>query len=847
MQITLPRVTVWTLRAQPYRQPVLGRLTAIAVLVFCSLVFNCELCSSVAIASGPSEEDVKFFENKIRPLLIEKCADCHGADTQESGLRMDTYAGMFGGGTSGPAVIANDAEGSLLVAAINYKDPNLQMPPDQKLSDAEIALITEWIQRGAPHPEQDAGGAAPRVGAINLEESRKFWSFRPVDTSSIKRDPSIPFAKVIDDIVNEELTSKGLVPNAPADKRTLIRRVMFDLTGLPPTPEEVNNFLADESPEAYERLVDEVLSRPQYGERWARHWLGVARYADSNGQDENLAHLDAWRYRNYVIDAFNADKPFDLFLKEQLAGDLMVDGKTPEEVNNLRIATGFLSLGPKVLAEVDKVKMEMDIIDEQIATIGEAVLGLTIACARCHDHKFDPIYTADYYALAGILKSTKTMESFATIGKYNEHILLSDEEISALKQEAQSKFDEAKAAKQSEIDAAVATATTALQEADPVSESLTVEEKEANFSEETKAQLKILRDELAKIQLVEPTYPTAMGVKEGTVSNLKIHVRGSHMTLGRQVDRGIPEILKTSGELPIAETSSGRKELADWLTSPEHPLTARVAVNRIWRWHFGKGIVETTENFGRLGVPPTNPALLDALAAEFINNGWSVKELNRQILLSETYRRSSQDNLANAAIDPANVSLWRFNVLRIESELIRDSLLAVSGTIDLSQGSAMLTVPKWQLVFDHTSKDATTYDTNRRSIYLPVIRNNMYDVFSLFDYSNADVVSGGREVSTVAPQALFVMNSEMFLTAAEKFVERGFEEVPNDDTARIHRLYELALGRPPESHEAERFLRSVQDFIESIQQTDPSADAVKLAWQIACQAILSSNEFFYIN
>lgn len=794
----------------------------------------------------PGEEAIAFFESKIRPLLIAHCVDCHGEDAQESSLRLDTLSGMTSGGTSGPAVVPGKLEDSLLVAAVRYDNEHLQMPPDGKLSDSDIKLLEQWIEKGAPHPDSgQAKTVMPRRGSIDLEEARQYWAFQPIQRPDIPTlEGSSGSSNPIDGFILSTLKEQGLVPNPPADRRTLIRRATFDLIGLPPTPDEVDAFLADTSPDAFEKVIDRLLASPHYGERWGRHWLDVVRYADSNGLDENQAFVDAWRFRNYVIDAFNNDKPFDQFMMEQVAGDLLGSANpsgTPGDNYEDIVATGFLSLGPKVLAEQDVVKMEMDIIDEQIDTFGQAFLGMTIACARCHDHKFDPISTADYYALAGIFKSTKSMQSFATIAKYNERVLATPEEI-----ERKAKLDEQRKAKQAELDALVKAANAELVKMLPESaKGKLPPDAEQKYPEETKQKLSQLREEIAQLTAQAPELPTAMAVEEGTVSNVRIHVRGSHLMLGREVERGVPEILQDAKPLEIGDSESGRLQLARWLANPENPLTARVAVNRIWRWHFGVGLVPTTDNFGKLGELPTHPKLLDWLATEFVANGWSMKELHKQIMLSNTYQFSSDSHAANEAIDPDNRWHWRANIQRLEAESLRDSVLAVSGLLDASPGESMLDIDKWKLVFDHTSKDSTSYDSYRRSIYLPVIRNNLYDGFSLFDYATADVTSGDRSTSTVAPQALYSMNSELFLSGAEALTKRLWKDFPDDENARVVGLYEVTFNRPPESHEQARLLKYISQ-LEPLLQKDAQIENPRLAaWVVACHSVLASNEFTY--
>lgn len=836
----------------------------------------CGLIAAPALADDSKAQGIEFFEKHIRPLLVQHCTDCHGEDLQESELRLDTYAGMLQGGASGPSLVPGKPDESILFAAASYQDEALQMPPDGKLADSEIALLKQWIEMGAPHPEhgQPLAAAPKPQSRIDLDAARQYWAFQPIVQPELPAVENSAWVKnPIDAFVLANLEANQLTPVTPASKRALIRRATFDLTGLPPTPEEIAEFLADESPQAFEKVIDRLLASPHYGERWGRHWLDVARYADSNGLDENIAHGNAWRYRDYVIASFNEDKPYDQFLLEQLAGDLLLKAKkadavdkskltplTPEEAE-LLIATGFLTLGPKVLAEQDQTKLLMDVIDEQIDTVGKAVFGLTFGCARCHDHKFDPISAQDYYALAGIFKSTYTMESLKTIAKWNENTIASAEEVAAKQQ-----HDEQVAAKKQVIQELVDRTNAQLFSQTGME---IPKDAEKQYPDETKAELKKLRDELKTLEGAAPELPTAMGVIDSEVENVRLHVRGSHLTLGQEVERGVPVVL-TSEPLEIDETHSGRLEMARWAVDPKNPLTARVMANRIWRWHFGEGIVSTTDNFGRLGAKPTNPALLDWLSAEFISRGWSIKQMHKLIMLSSTYQMSSEDHAANAAIDPDNNHHWRSRLRRLEAEAIRDSLLSISGLLDRKMGGSLLHVKNRQFLFDHTSKDGTRYDAKVRSVYLPVIRNNLYPGFSLFDYAQADVPEGDRGASTIAPQALFMLNSDLLLQAAEGLADQLLQESSSDAAQRVERLYELTYGRPPTDSETKRLIEftdaltaelavaaadkpdmpetSAEESDKSDETAQPEKpdDPQRAAWIAACQAVLASNEFIYI-
>ncbi len=820
-----------------------------------------------AATKRAADEGVTFFEKKIRPLLVERCHKCHGPEKQTSGLRLDTRAGVLGGGEHGPAVVPCKPDESLLITAVGYENRDLQMPPEKKLSDEQVADLKQWVKLGAPLPDSEkapAAGISPRRGAIDIEAGRKFWAFQPPRDRTPPRVRDVAWARTpLDRFILAALEAKGLRPAPAADKRTLIRRATLDLIGLPPTPAEVEAFLADESPQAFARVVERLLASPHYGERWGRHWLDVARYADSNGLDENICHGHAWRYRDWVVAALNADKPYDEFVIEQLAGDLLPVGQTflsadgrQESLPNIQgqaaeqqrhdrlIATGFLSLGPKVLAEVDEMKMEMDIIDEQVSTVAQAFLGLTLGCARCHDHKFDPLPTDDYYALAGIFKSTKTMEHFKKIARWNENSLATPADLAR-----KAEHDRQVAAKQAEINRLVGEANDRVKGAAAARGQQSPKDKdlESLYPDEVKTQLKQLRDELAAMQKAAPEMPTAMGVAEGQVMDLKVHVRGSHLSLGNQVARGFPKVLSPTNAPSLEGKQSGRLQLAQWITRPDHPLTARVMVNRLWRWHLGRGIVGTTDNFGALGERPTHPELLDWLARRFVASGWSIKAMHRLIMLSATYQMSSAHDPAAARVDPENTLCWRANIRRLEAESLRDAVLAVSGSLDPQMGGSLVHVKNREFFFDHTSKDTTKYDSPRRSIYLPVVRNHMYDVFDLFDYTDATVPSGDRATSTVAPQALFAMNSELMTSAGERLAESLLERRDLDDAARVRQLYAKAYGRPATAVEERRAAAFVYRAEQSLErQVADAAARRQRAWSLLCQTILAANEFVYV-
>lgn len=819
-------------------------MTRCAVSLGCFLlaVIGSGFARAEAEAEKKAATGAAFFEDRIRPLLSQRCYKCHGPDKQEGNLRLDRYSGITSGGDSGALIVPGKPDESLLLIAVSYQNEDLQMPPDGKLPEEDLKALREWVSQGVPHPDATkASRALPPVPGETAEQP-PLWSFQTPVTAPLPqvRDAGWP-TTAIDRFLLADLESHGLSPRQRTDRRTLIRRATFGLIGLPPTPAEIDEFCRDESPDAFNKLVDRLLESPHYGQRWGRHWLDIARYADSNGLDENVAHGNAWRYRDYVLEAFNQDKPFDQFLREQIAGDLL-----PAESEALRherlIAIGFLSLGAKVLAEVDERKMEMDIVDEQIDTVGRAILGLTLGCARCHDHKFDPIRTEDYYALAGVFRSTKTMENFTKVARWNENVIATPNELAA-KEAHNQKVAEQKASIQRVVDEANKTLLATMS-----SDAKLPPDAETKYAESTKAELKRLRDELAQLQKAAPPLPSAMGVLEGTIADTCVCIRGSHLTPGPTVPRRIPAVLAPAAS-PFPAAQSGRRELADWLADRRNPLTPRVIVNRVWRWHFGRGLVESTDNFGRLGDRPTNQQLLDWLAIWFVDQGWSIKNLHRLILASAVYQQESSvtDQPSQVReVDPNNHLLWHFPVRRLEAEAIRDSLLAVSEQLDTARGGSLLHVGNREYLFDHTSKDNTKYDSRKRSIYLPVIRNNLYDVFQLFDSTDATVPSGDRASSTVATQALFMLNGPLVVDSAQALAKNLLAEIP-DDRQRVCELYERCFGRLATSAEINRALTFVTDFASSPESRPASAETAPVqAWTAFCQVLFASNDFMYV-
>jgi cytochrome c553 len=761
----------------------------------------------VGVGNTAAADD--HFEKHVRPLLVEKCQSCHGPEKQKGGLRLDSRAALLKGGDSGPAVAPGKPAESLLVKAVGYAG-DLKMPPKGKLSDKEIALLSRWIEAGAVWP--DSGSTTTSGGAFAItHKQRDWWAFQPVKRPAVPAVPSQPL-NPIDTFVRAKLDSAKLKPAAPADKRTLLRRVTFDLTGLPPTPEEVDAFLKDGSPEAFAKVVDRLLDSPTYGQRWARHWLDVVRYADYHDGNPKARNpvcepLEAWRYRDWVVQSLNRDLPFDQFITHQIAGDLLPppDGKPPY-ADGL-VATSFLVNGAWDRGDADKEKMVSDMVDDQIDTVGKAFLGLTLGCARCHDHKFDPVSTRDYYALAGIFYSTRMLKE---LGAKGGEITLQRRPL--VPQEVLDRRD--RQLKQ------IAGLNAILAEMDKKTP-------KPPANDPTRELLIETRDRVQKDLIPEP--PVALAVSEGGVpgglfpkiQDVPIHVRGSYTRLGPVVPRGMPTFFAGEKQ-PKITTGSGRLELAHWVASKENPLTARVIVNRVWQWHFGTGLVRTPNNFGMLSELPSHPELLDWLAATFVADGWSLKKLHRRILLSETYQRSSAAGPEALTRDPDNRWLGRFTSRRLEAEAVRDAMLSVTGRLDvkpLGPATHDLSVPT-------------------RSLYVQTARWDRSNFATLFDAANPDAAVEKRDVSTVAPQALFLLNHDFVIGQAKHLADRATRDEPTDADARIQRLFRLTFTRAATADEV-KIARALLSA--------PRAGGANLAWRDLAHVLLLSNEFIYLD
>jgi len=819
-------------------------------------------CGPASVAADPAPDlqptpaGLAFFEARIRPVLLQHCHQCHAADAKivRGGLLVDSREAIRAGGASGqPGIVPGDPAASAVFEAITRADPDGRMPPQGRLSDEVIADFRKWIAMGAPDP-RDVGAAGPTAARreIDVEAGRRHWAFQ----GPVAADPPAVRAADwprgdIDRFLLASMEAVGLRPVADADRATLIRRLSFDLTGLPPTPEELSDFVSDPSDRAVEALVDRLLASPRFGERWARHWLDVARYAESNGKETNVAYPHAWRYRDYVIASFRDDKPFDQFLKEQIAGDLLA-AEGPRDQAEKIIATGFLALGAKGLNDQNPRQFHMDLVDEQIDAVSQAMLGLTLACARCHDHKFDPVSQRDYYALAGIFLSTETL-----YGTYPQQQNLRPSTLVELDPAAAIPAAVAplSAAELSRLRAEVATldaqAAALEREAVAARRAGDGDANAVNF-----VRVRAARDRAtgarSDLELFEPDgrpRTLAMGALDrAQPRDSQLLVRGDVDQAADVVPRGLVEVLCAADEPRKIATGSGRLDLAFWIAAPDNPLTARVMANRVWLKLMGQGIVTTPDNFGVMGMPPSHPELLDHLALAFVGDGWSVKKLVRRVVLSRAYQLASSHDEAGHAIDPDNRYRWRMDRRRLDAEAIRDAMLAASGTLDERPpvGSPVARIREDRQGLVRLITEMRDLRSPYRSIYLPIVRDQVPEFLGVFDFPDAALVSGQRDATNVPSQGLFLLNNPETLALASSFADR-LDSFRGTDEEKLAHGHELALGRAATSSERtaiERFWRTFA--AQAGAGPHPPADPRRLALVAYCQALFAAAEFRYL-
>jgi hypothetical protein len=732
----------------------------------------------------------EFFETKIRPVLAESCFSCHGPKKQQANLRLDSREALLKGSENGPVIVSGQPDKSLLIHALRQQG-ELRMPPRSKLAEPVIADFAEWIKLGVPWP-----ASKDPIASKTLEASagKNHWSFQPV------RNPPIPVVKSnawpqtpVDAFILSKLEAKGLTPNPAADRRTLLRRLKFDLLGLPPTFEEVAAFEADKSADAYSKLVDRYLASPQYGERWARHWLDVARYADTKGYvfEEERKYAFSYTYRDWVIRAFNEDLPYDQFILQQIAADLLVAQGAAEP--RAQAAMGFLTLGRRFLNNT------ADIIDDRIDVVSRGLQGLTVGCARCHDHKYDPIPTKDYYSLYGVFASSREPKELPLLGESNQspETLEYEKKLSALKADVKN-YEETNKKELSE--------------------------KNRKFADGLRA----LQKKVDAFQASSPFAPprAMVLVDAAKPENPRVFLRGNPSNPGPQVPRQFLEVLAGPQRRPFSQ-GSGRLELAQAIAGKDNPLTARVMVNRLWQHHFGIGLVATASNFGLRGEFPSHPELLDYLAWRFMEEGWSIKKLHRLIVLSSVYQTTSETTPAAQNVDPENRLLAHFNRRRLEWEALRDSLLQVSGKLDLKMGGPAVDINKAPF-------------SGRRTVYGFIDRQNLPDVFRTFDLASPDASTAQRYQTTVPQQALFLLNSPFLLEQSKRLLERPELAGTTDQAGKIQKLYRLIYARNPEADEVklgERFLAN----------TGADQGVGLSSWQRYGQVLLLANEFAFVD
>jgi hypothetical protein len=766
-------------------------------------------------AEDLTRDQLDFFENKIRPVLADNCYKCHStlAEKVKGGLLLDSRDGLLKGGDDGAVIVPGNPEASMLIKAVRYTDPDLQMPKDKKLPDDEIADLVAWVKMGAPDPRTAIAGQK------NWSDRTNHWAWQPVKRVAIPVPGNPDWCQTpVDNFILARLDANGLKPNPPADKRTLIRRATFDLIGLPPTPEEVQDFVNDDATNAFAKVVDRLLASPHYGERWGRHWLDVARYSDTIGQprrnSEDNVNPYAWSYRDYVIRSFNDNKPYNIFILEQIAADRLTT--SVHNPTNLA-ALGFLTLGDHYMG------MQNDILNDRIDVVTKGFLGLTVTCARCHDHKFDPIPQADYYSLRGIFDSSVEPKVEPVIGKIAD----TPEYLAYYRQREQLARDE-----------------------ETIQASLPQLRKDRN-QEGIKLAQQNLRQTIRAVndlELTNPVAPMRAMVLEDTVNghDSPIFIRGEAGNRGAIVPRRFLQIL--SGPVrPVYTNGSGRLELAEAIASRNNPLTARVMINRIWQHHFGQGFVPTPDDFGMMSDPPSHPELLDYLAMNFMTNGWNIKKIHRLIMLSSVYQESSANNARYAQTDPGNRLLWRANLRRLEFEPLRDSLLAIGGTLDTNLYGKPVDLRQYP-------------NSARRTIYDFVDRANVADVLINFDFATPDMVTGLRHMTTVPQQALFLMNSPLVIDLARRLVAMPYFVDNVDDAARLNFLYERIYQRPPDQEETGLGL----EFVNQTPLRDDAAatgnnagnrrngkDSKRRApltsWEEYAQALLQANETSFVN
>jgi hypothetical protein len=862
----------------------------LAVALWCGALVS-------GLAADAASEASAFFESKVQPVLLKRCYECHSHEKKiKGGLALDSRSGWEHGGDNGPAIQPGKPDQSLLMKAVRYGDPDFAMPPKAKMPAEEIAVLEQWIREGAHDPR--VSEKSNQKKGVDLAEGRKFWAFQPI------RNPALPVPQdtswaldPLDRFIRAAQEQKAVQPVGDAPRLTWLRRVSLDLTGLPPSEKEVREFEGDTSPKAFEKVVDRLLGSKSYGERWARHWLDLTGYADMMGTSNGVFAEHAWRYREYVIAAFNADKPFDDFIREQIAGDLLPARSTEERAEKI-VATGFLMVGDIEIVNPDKAKMEADHIDAQVAKIGQTFLGMTLGCVRCHDHKFDPIGLEDYYGIAGILRSSPSSSKWPEMGVWstlNSTVLPEtpfqqaerqkleadiQRQIACLKEErkklelekgellkqlgASSKTTaSASGAPSSVRGAPVAAAPGAGESADakteqaPKKASDEAGQKEAikKRSDEVADRLEKLNREINHAEFFQDRTPRAFAMSDGpNVADMPVYVRGNPYATGQVVPRGVLRVASWEAFPSIPAGRSGRLELANWLADRRNPLTARVTVNRLWQKLFGNGIVPSVDYFGVRGDAPTAPELLDHLATRLMDGGWSQKQLLRSLVLSRTYRLGSANEAGAMKMDPENKLLWRMNRQRLDAEALRDSMLSISGELKANSGGPALVLENSENCNGLARKGVNPPNYKHakprsgqefeRTVYLPVLRNGLAGsdrLRAVFDFIDPAMTAGQRSQTIVPTQLLFLLNNDLVRKRAQT-VAKQILALEGEPAGRMDVLWRRVLGRPVSAPEREDAIT----FLQNVKRVSPEKSRSDIdAWTELCHSLLASNEFVF--
>lgn len=814
--------------------------------------------SSDTPGSMTEDDSIKFYRDKVKPILKESCFECHANDPEqlEGSLALTSRASILRGGDSGPAVDSNSPTESLLLKVINYKI--YEMPPSGKLADEKIEILTKWVKLGmpfAPEDEKDIlAHSESKVPQVN-DETRKWWAFQKVKKPDVPKVTNQVWPKnEIDNFILAKLESVSLNPADPASRESLARRVYYDLIGLPPTPEQVEAFVNSDDPNAYPKLIDELLASPHYGEKWGRHWLDLVRYAESNSFERDGTKPHVWRYRDYVIRAFNEDKPYDQFLTEQLAGDEL-ENPTHDSI----IATGYYRLGAWDDEPADPLKAKYDDLDDIIATTSQTMLGLTVNCARCHDHKIDPIPTKDYYKMVSFFENIKRygVRSDDTVRRASVRILTGGDASEGEKKAYQKRLDD--------IDAKIAAIH---EKAKPGFEDVEHEDFKYEMNK-----VAILRKRIGKeiTKKEHESFKRLLNDRKEAIANppgsIKVlcvkedgpkapetfvRIRGNAHVTGEKVSPGFISVLsppEAKVEKSNSEETVGRRlAFSKWVTDPENPMTARVMVNRIWQYHFGRGIVRTSSDFGFQGSPPTHPELLDWLAAEFVNKKWSIKEMHRLMMTSAAYQMASTHNPAGFEKDPANDLFWKFNLRRLTAEEIRDSVLAVNGQLNKEKmfGPSIFPIMPKEVLAGQSRPgqnwgNSSEEDRRRRSVYIHIKRSLGLPILSTNDSADTDNSCPVRFITTQPTQALGMMNSEFTNRQAKLFAADVKKSVGDNRKKQVATVLARVMQRPANEKEIERGLELIQNLIDNEDVTDEAA------FEVFCLMALNLNEFVYLD